>query len=63
MEDRYKTAFFLAISTTKDDKLKMYMLEKATKAEDKRMKYESVQKLWSLYHVYANSKLDSYRLK
>ena len=45
MEDRYKTAFFLAISTTKDDELRKYMLEKATKAEDKRMIYESVQKL------------------
>ena len=56
VEDTYKTAIFLAISTTKDDEPRKYMLEKATEAEDKRIKYESVYKIWSLYHVYANSK-------
>ena len=60
MDDRYKTAFFQAISTTKDDELRKYMLEMATEVEDKRITYESLQKLWSLYHVHANSKLESY---
>ena len=34
MEDRYQAAFFLAISSTKDDKVRKYIVEKTTEAED-----------------------------
>ena len=39
------------------------MIDKAMQLDKQNMTYESVQKLWSLCHVYANSTLDAYKGK
>ena len=49
MEDWYKAGFFLTISTTKHDKLRKFMNEKATEAVDARITFEALERIPELH--------------